>query len=302
MHIDPPSKKNPLVPPEIDDIVMTALARDPDRRWQHATALRTALTTLTHRLDLVATNAQVVQWLDGAFAHASKRHDRAQTDTDTETDGQPIHDSAGDTNDPAAQRTVNLMPAARKVMLAMRDGAPPPPLKTPLGTPAYVPAQGASMPSAVEPPPAPPAMPPSVPSTARARPSSAAPLVASPMALPASPISQPMAATASTTPGLAVAPSPAVQSFRPAPGPMLPVSPAASPAAPRLSTRSPAAPQPYDPVRSEMVQRDFAQRVSALSTEPAAPAWRGHALAVVLVVLAAAIVAITAYFLLPLLT
>ena len=60
MHIDPPSKKNPLVPTEIDDIVMTALARDPERRWQHATALRTALTTLTRRLGLIASNTQLI--------------------------------------------------------------------------------------------------------------------------------------------------------------------------------------------------------------------------------------------------
>jgi serine/threonine protein kinase len=229
MHIDPPSKKNPLVPPEIDDIVMTALARDPERRWQHATALRTALTTLTRRLDLVATNAQVVAWLDGVFAHATPPHDRAETDT--ETDGQPIHAGAGNTNDSAEQRTVDFEPVTRKLRLAMRGDVPPPPLKTPLGTPAYVPAQRASLPG-------------------------------------------------TTRPGLAVAPSSAVQSFRPVPDPMLPVA----------------------PVRSAMVQRDFAQRVSAVSSEPAAPGWRGHALAVVLLVLAAAVAAITVYFLLPLLT
>src|SRR5689334_11943915 len=48
MPLQPPSHKNPNVPAEIDDIVMTALSRDPDGRWQHATALRTALTTLTN--------------------------------------------------------------------------------------------------------------------------------------------------------------------------------------------------------------------------------------------------------------
>src|SRR5262249_45101138 len=72
MRIEPPSKKNPQVPAEIDDIVMTALSRDPDRRWQQATALRTALTTLTRRLGLIASNARVIDWLDWAFAQLPK--------------------------------------------------------------------------------------------------------------------------------------------------------------------------------------------------------------------------------------
>ncbi len=42
---------------------MTALSRDPDRRWQQATALRTALTTLTRRLGLICTNQQMVEWI-----------------------------------------------------------------------------------------------------------------------------------------------------------------------------------------------------------------------------------------------
>jgi serine/threonine protein kinase len=91
MHIDPPSHKNPQVPPEIDDVVMTALARDPERRWQHATALRTAMTTLTHRLGLVASNAQVVEWLDWAFTQRpAKKRRRSQQESDTEADGEAV--------------------------------------------------------------------------------------------------------------------------------------------------------------------------------------------------------------------
>ena len=67
MQIQPPSHKNPKVPREVDEIVMTALARDPDKRWQHATALRTAMTTVTKRLGLVAMNTQVVEWIGSAF-------------------------------------------------------------------------------------------------------------------------------------------------------------------------------------------------------------------------------------------
>jgi len=123
MHIDPPSKTNPLVPPDIDNIVMTALARDPGSRWQHATALRTALTTLTRRLDLVATNTQMVQWLEWAFTHTSRQH--VPIDRDTEVDGKRSSDG-----DPSI--VVELHPE--------------PPAKTPVGTPAYMSAPPSGMP------------------------------------------------------------------------------------------------------------------------------------------------------------
>jgi serine/threonine protein kinase len=73
MEIQPPSKSNPLVPPEIDDVVMTALERDPEKRWQHATALRNAMTTLTRRLGLVVQDAQVIEWVAWALEQTKPR-------------------------------------------------------------------------------------------------------------------------------------------------------------------------------------------------------------------------------------
>ncbi|HEU0031133.1 MAG TPA: serine/threonine-protein kinase [Kofleriaceae bacterium] len=73
MPIDPPSRKNPQVPREIDEIVLTALARDPNRRWQHATALRQAMTTVTHRLGLVVSNKQTFEWIEWAFDQTKPR-------------------------------------------------------------------------------------------------------------------------------------------------------------------------------------------------------------------------------------
>jgi serine/threonine protein kinase len=73
MEITPPSRFNPNVPPEIDEIVMTALERDPEKRWQHATALRTALTTLTKRLGLVVQDAQVIDWISWALEQTKPR-------------------------------------------------------------------------------------------------------------------------------------------------------------------------------------------------------------------------------------
>src|SRR5690348_17439364 len=43
MPIQPPSRWNPEVPRDVDDIVLTALQRDPALRWQSALAMRTAI-------------------------------------------------------------------------------------------------------------------------------------------------------------------------------------------------------------------------------------------------------------------
>jgi serine/threonine protein kinase len=276
MHIDPPSKQNPRVPPEIDDIVMTALARDPDGRWQHATALRTALTTLTRRLDLVATPAQVVQWLDWAFTQSAKQPPRAAAaaaaDTETETDAISDEPSIS-----IEQQTLDLSTMCQNVTLPTRDDAPAAPvapvapvdepLGTPLGTPGSVPTQRPGMPALV-----------ADHAAAADRPSRhnedapRATAAVSPMARP---------------------------SARPAAAPVFPAVPFA---VPRPLPRSPAARLPCDPARSARVARDFAQRISAPSITAVVPARSSHRLAVVLVVLAAAITAITVYFVLPLLT
>jgi serine/threonine protein kinase len=136
MRIDPPSRKNPLVPAEIDDVVMTALARDPDRRWQHATALRTALTTLTRRLGLVASNAQAIEWLDWAFTQ--KRPSRSGSDSDTQTDGQALDEPSISIQ----QQTVDLSPISRQTTLLKPGGALHPPARPPTA-PAYAPTQHA---------------------------------------------------------------------------------------------------------------------------------------------------------------
>jgi serine/threonine protein kinase len=70
MKIDSPKKWNSDVPDEIDSIVMTALDRDPDARWQRAAAMRVALTTETKRLGLAIMDQQVAAWCDRVFTEA----------------------------------------------------------------------------------------------------------------------------------------------------------------------------------------------------------------------------------------
>jgi serine/threonine-protein kinase len=66
--IVPPSRKNPEVPRELDGVVMTALARDPARRWQSAAAMRAALAGVAKDLQTVVSNSQLMQWVDYAFS------------------------------------------------------------------------------------------------------------------------------------------------------------------------------------------------------------------------------------------
>jgi serine/threonine protein kinase len=64
MPLEPPSKWNPRVPPALDEVVMIALARDPDQRWQKAGAMRNAFAHVAPRLP---TSQQVADWLTEAM-------------------------------------------------------------------------------------------------------------------------------------------------------------------------------------------------------------------------------------------
>jgi serine/threonine protein kinase len=76
MPVRPPSKSNPDVPPDLDDIVMTALQRDPDRRWQSAVAMRNALVGVAAQLQPI-TNAQLIDWIEWAFMQKQKPHEHS---------------------------------------------------------------------------------------------------------------------------------------------------------------------------------------------------------------------------------
>jgi serine/threonine-protein kinase len=60
MPIDPPSKWNPRVPPALDEIVMIALSRDPEQRWERAGAMRNAFAHVAPKLP---TSQQVADWI-----------------------------------------------------------------------------------------------------------------------------------------------------------------------------------------------------------------------------------------------
>jgi serine/threonine-protein kinase len=65
MPIQPPSRWNASVPNELDHIVLTALQRDPDRRWHSAAALQQALRGLGAKS--IATHQQILDWVRWAY-------------------------------------------------------------------------------------------------------------------------------------------------------------------------------------------------------------------------------------------
>ena len=71
--IVPPSRYNPEVPGELDAIVLTALERDPRRRWQSAAAMRVALRNEIRELGIEITDRRVLQWVEWAFSQDPRR-------------------------------------------------------------------------------------------------------------------------------------------------------------------------------------------------------------------------------------
>ncbi len=66
--IVPPSTFNHGCPPELDAIVLRALARDPDDRFRHANDLRDALHAMRKQYNLPTTDRDIATWLEWAFS------------------------------------------------------------------------------------------------------------------------------------------------------------------------------------------------------------------------------------------
>ncbi|HEU0032373.1 MAG TPA: protein kinase [Kofleriaceae bacterium] len=66
--IMPPSTFNQACPPELDGIVLRALARDPDERFADAAELREHLLAMRKQYNLQTGHRDVAQWLDWAFS------------------------------------------------------------------------------------------------------------------------------------------------------------------------------------------------------------------------------------------
>jgi serine/threonine protein kinase len=72
-EIEPPSRRHPDCPIELDDAVLEALARSPQERWPSAGAMREALHDIAARYALAATPSKVAEWLAWAFDQTGDR-------------------------------------------------------------------------------------------------------------------------------------------------------------------------------------------------------------------------------------
>jgi serine/threonine protein kinase len=295
MDVVPPSASNLQVPAEVDDIVMTALARDPDRRWQHATALRTAMTTVTQRLGLAISNAQSVEWIEWAFAQERPRGSGPRT-IHLADDDPSIYLSVLPNPDSSISDNVTMMMESRAT------GTPVHPELTPSSQHEY--RAAVAVYEGGLPPPAAgivrhEALPPSAGRMSDALPAVARTATPNQVAVPRTPTPSMTLAGAAPPPVSALIriPSGSVQAPRSAsldvPRPARESVPPPIQSAPRLSEPVPRHDPPF--VHS-------APRIELPAAEVAAPAKAGRTMTVVLVLLAAAIAAVAVYFLLPLVT
>lgn len=67
LPIPRPSLGNPGVHPDVDDVVMSALERDPRQRWPSAASMRDRIRTVSARLGEAADDRRVVEWVNWAF-------------------------------------------------------------------------------------------------------------------------------------------------------------------------------------------------------------------------------------------
>jgi serine/threonine-protein kinase len=73
LPIPRPSVANPKVASEVDDIVKTALERDPKHRWPSAASMRDRIKVVSERLGEQADNAKVIAWVTSALAQKGGR-------------------------------------------------------------------------------------------------------------------------------------------------------------------------------------------------------------------------------------
>ncbi len=67
LPIPRPSVANPKVASEVDDIVKTALERDPKQRWPSAASMRDRIKIVSERLGEQADNQKVIEWVTWAL-------------------------------------------------------------------------------------------------------------------------------------------------------------------------------------------------------------------------------------------
>lgn len=115
MPIPRPSIGNPRVSPELDRIVMTALERNPERRWRSAADMRDALRHVIAQPGNHVDGAHITEWVEWVFQLQPGSPDNEATMMDPLPpmpldEGEPVGDAEDEPNLPHA-RDVVMLPA-----------------------------------------------------------------------------------------------------------------------------------------------------------------------------------------------
>jgi serine/threonine-protein kinase len=113
MPIQPPSRWTPAIPRDLDDIVMTALQRDPALRWQSAAAMRTAIENVRQASGPRVAGQQLIEWIEWAFQQVPPAEDSRLV---------RVIDSLGEPTNVLAGSAALAAPPPR----VARSSAPPP--------------------------------------------------------------------------------------------------------------------------------------------------------------------------------
>jgi serine/threonine-protein kinase len=151
-EIEPPSAIEPSAPRELDPIVMRALERDPDRRYQTAKALAADLEEVLRERKYGAKNDRIAQHMEAVFASriaarervlrdvSSKRRPSAETldaafgeaitpaaSTSSSADDEPAHETTTMKTAPNPEGWKPDTPPAPVPVVAPAPAPPPPP-------------------------------------------------------------------------------------------------------------------------------------------------------------------------------
>jgi serine/threonine protein kinase len=134
-RIRPPSHYAPHVSVDLDDIIMTALQRDPDQRWQNAGAMRVALTTEARRLRFAVSGAQIRDWIEWAFRQVPRADTELDNVLDTLEPSITLH-SRDIEAPPAPRQLAKGTPAEPTAVVRWERPATAPPAPEPAAPPA----------------------------------------------------------------------------------------------------------------------------------------------------------------------
>jgi serine/threonine protein kinase len=158
MDIEPPSRHNPDVPPELDRIVLKALAKDVNERYRAAKELYRDLNTFSQNIQAVATREEMAQTMRRTFpelANAPSESDAVSSKNSSQSTSQSGSrgtEIAKGSERPLARQEMGKMAAENKGSdLDIFEGlgkknkpsqssapppAPPPSMRTPAATPS----------------------------------------------------------------------------------------------------------------------------------------------------------------------